>query len=65
MGGRGKRAGEGEGNCEVIPTPKQCPSWVVAKFKARSCTSTHRATASLPLLPRLCGSQLLLLPFIR
>ncbi len=37
MGGRGKRAGEGEGNCEVIPTPKQCPSWVVAKFKARWC----------------------------
>ena len=37
MGGRGKRAGEGEGNCEVVPTPKQCPSWVVAKFKARWC----------------------------
>ena len=37
MRGRGKRAGEGEGNCEDIPTPKQCPSWVVAKFKARSC----------------------------
>jgi histone demethylase JARID1 len=37
MGGRGKRAGEGEGNCEMVPTPKQCPSWVVAKFKARWC----------------------------
>jgi histone demethylase JARID1 len=37
MWGRGKRAGEGEGNCEVIPTGKQCPSWVVAKFKARWC----------------------------
>ena len=32
-----KRAGEGEGNCGKFPTKKHCPSWVVAKFKARSC----------------------------
>jgi hypothetical protein len=30
-------AGEGQGNCGMVPTPKQCPSWVVANFKARPC----------------------------
>ena len=50
------RAGEGEGNCGNVPTEKHCPSWVVAKFKARSC-NPHTATTSLPLPPRLCSSQ--------
>lgn len=46
----------GKGNCGNVPTEKQCPSWVVAKFKARSC-NPHTATTSLPLPPRLCSSQ--------
>jgi hypothetical protein len=41
-------AGEGEGNCGMVPTAKHCPSWV-AKFKARSCnphTGDHFAFSS-------------------
>jgi hypothetical protein len=53
-----KRAGEGEGNCGKFPTEKHCPSWGGGQIQGPLVQSTHRATSSFPLLPRLCARHL-------